>query len=244
VSRLAPVLIVAIVWEAAGRLGLLNPALVPLPSAIAAAFARLARSADLATDTAVSLWRGAAGLGLSVGVGTVVGLAMARVRWVERVVQPLVSVTYPLPKSALIPLLMIWLGIGDAAKIAVVFLGTVLPVIVGAYHGVRGVDHYLVWSAQSCGTAGARLVRRVMLPAALPDLLAGVRTALALSFVLLISSELLVATNGLGHLISLLGEGGQYPEMFAVALLVCALGFGADRLFLAAMRWLLRWRET
>jgi ABC-type nitrate/sulfonate/bicarbonate transport system permease component len=244
VSRLAPVLIVAIVWEAAGRLGLLNPALVPLPSAIAAAFARLARSADLATDTVVSLWRGAAGLGLSVGVGTVVGMAMARVRWVERVVQPLVSVTYPLPKSALIPLLMIWLGIGDAAKIAVVFLGTVLPVIVGAYHGVRGVDHYLVWSAQSCGTAGARLVRRVMLPAALPDLLAGVRTALALSFVLLISSELLVATNGLGHLISLLGEGGQYPEMFAVALLVCALGFGADRLFLAAMRWLLRWRET
>jgi ABC-type nitrate/sulfonate/bicarbonate transport system permease component len=244
VSRLAPVLIVAILWEAAGRLGLLNPALVPLPSAIAAAFARLARSADLATDTAVSLWRGAAGLGLSVGVGTVVGIAMARVRWVERVVQPLVSVTYPLPKSALIPLLMIWLGIGDAAKIAVVFLGTVLPVIVGAYHGVRGVDHYLVWSAQSCGTAGARLVRRVVLPAALPDLLAGMRTALALSFVLLISSELLVATNGLGHLISLLGEGGQYPEMFAVALLVCALGFGADRLFLAAMRWLLRWRET
>jgi ABC-type nitrate/sulfonate/bicarbonate transport system permease component len=162
---------------------------------------------------------------------------------VERVVQPLVNVTYPLPKSALIPLLMIWLGIGDTAKVAVVFLGTVLPVIVGAYHGVRGVDHFLVWSARSCGTAGPRLVLRVLLPAALPDILAGVRTALALSFVLLISSELLVATNGLGHLISLLGEGGQYPEMFAVALLVCALGFGADRLFLGAMRWLLRWRE-
>jgi ABC-type nitrate/sulfonate/bicarbonate transport system permease component len=244
VSRFAPVLLVAVLWEALARLGLLNPALVPPPSTIAAAFARLATSADLALDTGVSLWRGAAGLALSVGVGTVLGVAMARVRWVERLVQPLVSVTYPLPKSALIPLLMIWLGIGDTAKVAVVFLGTVLPVIVGAYHGVRGVDHYLVWSAQSCGTTGGRLMLRVMLPAALPDILSGVRTALALSFVLLISSELLVANNGLGHLISLLGEGGQYPEMFAVALLVCALGFGADRLFLAAMHRLLRWRET
>jgi ABC-type nitrate/sulfonate/bicarbonate transport system permease component len=243
VRRFAPVLIIAVLWEVAGRLGLLNPTLVPPPSAIVVAFARLATSADLAFDTGVSLWRGAAGLALSVAVGTVVGVAMARARWVERVVQPLVSVTYPLPKSALIPLLMIWLGIGDTAKVAVVFLGTVLPVIVGAYHGVRGVDHFLVWSARSCGTAGPRLVLRVLLPAALPDILAGVRTALALSFVLLISSELLVATNGLGHLISLLGEGGQYPEMFAVALLVCALGFGADRLFLGAMRWLLRWRE-
>ena len=241
--RFAPVLIIVVLWEIAGRLGLLNPTLVPPPSAIVVAFARLATSADLTFDTGVSLWRGAAGLALSVAVGTVVGVAMARARWVERVVQPLVSVTYPLPKSALIPLLMIWLGIGDTAKVAVVFLGTVLPVIVGAYHGVRGVDHFLVWSARSCGTAGPRLVLRVLLPAALPDILAGVRTALALSFVLLISSELLVATNGLGHLISLLGEGGQYPEMFAVALLVCALGFGADRLFLGAMRWLLRWRE-
>ena len=242
-SRFAPVLLVTVLWEAAGRVGLLNPTLVPLPSTIAAAFVRLASSADLAFDTAASLWRGAAGLALSVLFGTLLGVAMARLRWVERVAQPLVSVTYTLPKSALIPLLMIWLGIGDTAKVAVVFLGTVLPVIVGAYHGVRGVDHFLVWSAQSCGTAGPRLVLRVMLPAALPDILSGVRTALALSFVLLISSELLVASNGLGHLISLLGEGGQYPEMFAVALLVCGLGFGADRLFLAAMRWLLRWRE-
>jgi ABC-type nitrate/sulfonate/bicarbonate transport system permease component len=243
VSRLAPVVLAAVLWEAAGRLGLLNPNVVPSPSVIAQAFVRLAGSADLLADTGASLWRGGAGLAMSILVGTAIGVAMARLRAVERVVQPLVTVTYPLPKSALIPLLMIWLGIGDAAKIAVVFLGTILPVIVGAYHGVRGVDHYLVWSAQNCGTSGARLMLRVMLPAALPDILAGVRTAIALSFVLLISSELLVATNGLGHLISLLGEGGQYPEMFAVAVLVCALGFAADSLFMVAMRWLLRWRE-
>lgn len=242
-TRLAPLLLVAVAWEAAGRLGLLNPALVPLPSAVARALVRLAGSADLASNTAASLWRGGAGLALSVVVGTALGIAMARLRLVERIVQPLVAVTYPLPKSALIPLLMIWLGIGDTAKVAVIFLGTILPVIVGAYHGVRGVDHFLVWSAQSCGTAGPRLMLRVMLPAALPDILAGVRTALALAFVLLISSELLVARDGLGHLISLLGEGGQYADMFAVALLVCALGFGADRAFLAAMHRLLRWRE-
>jgi NitT/TauT family transport system permease protein len=243
VSRLAPLVLVVVAWEAAGRLGLLNPSVVPLPSVISRAFVRLAMGADLGTNAVLSLWRATAGLGLSVMVGTALGVAMARLRAVERAVQPLVSVTYPLPKSALIPLLMIWLGIGDAAKVAVIFLGTLLPVIVGAYHGVRGVDPFLVWSAQNCGTTGIRLMARVMLPAALPDILAGIRTALALAFVLLVSSELLVARDGLGHLISLLGEAGQYPEMFAVALLVCGLGFAADRGFLAAMRWLLRWRE-
>ena len=242
-SRFAPVLLVAVVWEVAGRLGLLNPALVPAPSAIAAALVRLASSADLALDTGVSLGRGAAGLALSVAVGTALGVAMARVRWVERVVQPLVSVTYPLPKSALIPLLMIWLGIGDTAKVAVVFLGTVLPVIVGAYHGVRGVDHYLVWSAQSCGTAGPRLVLRVILPAALPDILSGVRTALALSFVLLVASELIVARQGLGYMIGWLGDGGAYDAMFAVVLTVSLLGFAADRFYLMLVRRVLAWRE-
>lgn len=238
-----PIVLVVAAWEAAGRLGLVDPGLVPLPSAIARALVDLVRGADLLANAALSLWRAAAGLALSVVVGTALGIGMARWRALERFVQPLVTVTYPIPKSALIPVLMIWLGIGDAAKIAVVFLGTLLPVIVGAYNGVRGVDHFLVWSAQNCGTAGPRLVRRVIIPAALPEILAGVRVALALSFVLFVSAELLVARDGLGFLISLLGEGGQYPRMFAVAMVVGALGFVADRLFLASMRRLLRWRE-
>jgi len=215
-----PILLVVLAWEAAARAGLLDPALVPAPAAIVAALVRLTAEGDLLANAGASLWRGAAGFALSAAAGTALGTVMARVPAVERFVQPLVTLTFPLPKSALIPVLMIWLGIGDASKIAVIFLGTLLPVVVSAYNGVRGVDPFVVWSARNCGTSGVRLVLRVVIPAALPDILAGVRMALALTFVLLVSAELLVARDGLGYLISLLGEGGQYPGMFGAAIVV------------------------
>ncbi|MCC6198415.1 MAG: ABC transporter permease [Burkholderiales bacterium] len=238
-----PVLIVALAWEAATRFGLFAAGLVPAPSAVAHAAVDLLRGGELVIDAAHSLWRAGAGLALSAGVGIALGVAMARLRPVEQFFQPLVTLTYPIPKSALIPLLMLWLGIGDLSKIAVVFLGTLLPVVMSTYNGVRGIDRMLLWSARNCGTSGLRLVTRIMIPAALPDILAGMRVALALAFVLVVSSEMLVARDGLGHLIMMLGEGGQYPGLFAVALVVGALGFLADRLFLAGMRALLQWRE-
>ncbi len=238
-----PLLLVLLLWEAADRAALLNRALVPAPSEIAGALGDLVRDGDLFAHARASLGRGAAGFGLSVLVGTALGVAMARFRAIERFFQPLVTAVYPLPKSALIPVLMIWLGIGDASKIAVIFLGSLLPVLVSAYNGVRGVDRFLVWSARNCGTSGPRLLLKVVLPAAMPDILAGIRIALALSFVLLVSSELLVARDGLGYLISFAGEGGRYPAMFGVAITVSLLGFIADRLFLRMMRTILRWRE-
>jgi NitT/TauT family transport system permease protein len=217
---------------------------VPSPLQIAGALGGLLRDGDLLVHAGASLARAAAGFALSVAVGIALGVAMARSRALERFVQPLARLVYPLPKSALIPVLMIWLGIGDASKIAVIFLGTILPVLVSAHQGARGVDRFLVWSARSCGTSERALLLRVILPAALPDILSGVRMALALTFVLLVSSELLVARSGLGYLISTFGEGGQYPAMFAVVLTVSALGFLADRLFLLVMQRLLRWRDA
>ena len=217
---------------------------MPSPLQIAVAFGGLARDGDLLVHAGASLTRAAAGFALSVIAGTALGISMARSRRLERFVQPLASLVYPLPKSALIPVLMIWLGIGDVSKIAVIFLGTILPVLVSAHHGARGIDRFVIWSARNCGTSERALLFRIILPAALPDILSGVRMALALTFVLLVSSELLVAQSGLGYLISSFGEGGHYPAMFAVVLTVSALGFLADRLFLLVMKGLLRWRDA
>jgi ABC-type nitrate/sulfonate/bicarbonate transport system permease component len=238
-----PVVIVLMVWEAATRFGVVAGMMIPAPSAVVHALRDLLEDGELIQHAARSLWRGAAGFGLSVVTGIALGIAMAMFRPVERFAQPLVSIAYPLPKSALIPLLMLWLGIGDLSKIAVVFLGTLLPVVIGAYNGVRGVDPFLIWGAQNFGTSGWRLVSRIMLPAAMPDILAGIRVAVALAFVLFVSSELLVARDGLGYLILMLGDGGQYAGLFAVALVTSLLGFLADRLFLRGMRAALRWRE-
>jgi ABC-type nitrate/sulfonate/bicarbonate transport system permease component len=100
----------------------------------------------------------------------------------------------------------------------------------------------LIWSARSLGASRRQVLWEVILPAAMPEILAGVRTALALSFVLLVSSELVVAREGLGYLIGWLGDGGVYNAMFAVVLTVAGLGFIADRLYLMFMDWVLAWR--
>ncbi|MGW8258256.1 MAG: ABC transporter permease [Thermoguttaceae bacterium] len=147
-----------------------------------------------------------------------------------------------MPKSALIPVMIMWLGLGMAAKIALIFLGCLLPIVVSAFNAAKGVDHVLIWSAQNAGADRGELLREIILPAAMPEILVGVRTALALSFVLLVSSEFLMARDGLGYLIAFLGEGGVYDAMFAAVLLVTALGFFADRLYLAFMQRMLVWR--
>lgn len=242
--RVLPVLLMVIAWEAAVRLGVVAAVLLPAPSDIAAAWWRLAADGDLLPHAAASLWRAAAGLAISVAAGVVLGLAMALSRTAERLVQPLITFLYPLPKSALIPIVLVWFGFGHGAQIAVIVLGCLLPVVLGAYNGARGVEPALVWSARSLGARRAEIVRDVVVRAALPDILAGIRVALALGFVLLVSAEMVGARRGLGFLIAFLGEAGAYPAMFAVVVTVMALGFTADRMLLAATRRLLRWREA
>jgi NitT/TauT family transport system permease protein len=116
-------------------------------------------------------------------------------------------------------------------------------VTIGAYNGARGSDHALLWSARSMGAGSLRMIWDVVLPSALPELLNGVRTALALAFILLVSSELIVSQKGFGYLIGYLGSTGSYEGMYAVVLTVAFLGFGADRIYQLLIQRLLRWRE-
>jgi ABC-type nitrate/sulfonate/bicarbonate transport system permease component len=113
----------------------------------------------------------------------------------------------------------------------------------GAFNGARSTDQVLVWSARSMGASRLRTLWDIVLPSALPELLNGVRTALALAFVLLVSAELIVARSGLGYLIGFLGAGGTYDAMFAVVLTVAMLGFVADRIYQRIVDRVLRWRE-
>jgi ABC-type nitrate/sulfonate/bicarbonate transport system permease component len=168
---------------------------------------------------------------------------MAWWRPLNVLLSPLVELFYPMPKSALIPVTVIWLGFGDASKILLIFLGCMLPVTIGAFNGARSSDQALVWSARSMGANRLRMLWDVVVPSAMPELLNGIRTALALSFILLVSSELIVARQGLGYLIGFLGANGSYEAMYAVVLTVAFLGFAADRLYLLFMRRMLRWRD-
>ena len=202
--RYLPLLLLALIWEAIVQLGLISRDALPSLSDVAAAGWKLAKEGDFWTNGAASLWRGSAGLALAIVIGAVIGILMAWWRGVEAFMGPLVEALYPMPKSALIPVTVLWLGFGDGSKVLLIFLGCMLPVTLAAYNGAR--------------------------------------TALALSFVLLVSSELIVARAGLGYLIGFLGEGGVYDAMFAVVLVVAFLGFFADRLYQRLMDRLLAWR--
>jgi len=238
-----PIFVGLLLWELAARAGLLDPSICPSLGATLVAVVHLAEKGHLIENTWISLYRQSSGFFLAAFFGILSGMLMAESRWVRNVLEPLLRATFPLPKSALIPLFILWLGIGDAAKVAAVFLGCLLPVVVSTYNAARGINKQLVWSAWSLGTPKWLIPWKVVLPAALPEIMSGLRIALALSFTLMVSAEFLIGQRGLGTLIGTLGEDGDYPGMFAAVLAVTLLGFAADRLFLWLNGRLLRWRE-
>jgi ABC-type nitrate/sulfonate/bicarbonate transport system permease component len=241
--RYLPIVIMAIAWEVIARLNLVDSLALPPLSQVAVAWTDLMRDGELVDNGASSLYRGSVGLALAIAVGGGLGIAMARFRILDMFINPLVELFYPLPKSALIPVTVLWLGFGDGSKILLIFLGCMIPVTIGAYNGARGSDHALIWSARGMGANSMRMICDVVLPSALPEILNGIRTALALAFILLVSSELIVSQKGFGYLIGYLGSTGSYEGMYAVVLTVAFLGFAADRVYQLLMQRLLRWRE-
>jgi ABC-type nitrate/sulfonate/bicarbonate transport system permease component len=240
--RYLPLLILAAAWEIAARTGIVSTLALPPLSAVMAAWIDLMRDGELVTNGAASLWRAGAGLLLAIAIGAALGIVMAWWRPVHVLLGPLVEMFYPMPKSALIPVTVLWLGFGNGSKILLIFLGCMLPVTVGAFNGARSSEQVLVWSARSMGANRLRMLWDVVVPSALPELLNGIRTALALSFILLVSSELIAAREGLGHLIGFFGASGSYDAMFAVVLTVALLGFIADRSYLLLVQRMLRWQ--
>jgi ABC-type nitrate/sulfonate/bicarbonate transport system permease component len=242
--RYAPVVLLIALWELGSRTGLVSQDVLPAFSAVMLRLWELCAGGEMLMHIGASLLRVSAGLGLGILVGGTLGFLLAGSTTVQRLVQPSLTFLYPLPKSALIPVIIIWLGFGNSAQIAVIFLGSLLPIILGAYNGAKSVESALVWSARSLGATAIETQWQVTFPAALPDLLTGIRVALALGFVLLISSEMVGAQYGMGFLIGSLGEGGDYAGMFAAAFVISAIGFAADRGYLALNNRLLRYREA
>ena len=241
--RYLPLVLLAVLWETAARLELVSSSALPSLSDVVVSWIDLVKTGELTGNTGASLYRAAMGLFLAIVIGTALGIGMAWSKPINVLLSPLVEIFYPLPKSALIPVTVIWLGFGNGSKILLIFLGCMIPVTIGAFNGARSSEQTLVWSARSMGANRLRMLWDVVLPSAMPELLNGIRTALALSFILLVSSELIVAREGLGYLIGFLGANGSYDAMYAVVLTVAFLGFAADRGYQMLMNRMLQWRE-
>jgi ABC-type nitrate/sulfonate/bicarbonate transport system permease component len=242
-SAAAPIALLLAGWELLSRSGAVNPHVLPPFSAVCLAAVDLVASGELGHHLLVSLYRALGGLALSILIGVGLGCGMATSRHVESFFDPLVSLVYPLPKTALVPLTMVWLGVTDRAAILVIFLACLLPIVVNTYHGVRSVDRVLVWSARSLGTPERRLFTRIVVPAATPYIFNGIRIAIPISFIVVISVELVASRVGIGNLINGFGGLGIYDYMFATILSFVAVAFVADRCAVGAGRRILAWHE-
>lgn len=242
-GRFLPVVIALGLWEAIVDLGLVDREFLPSFSETLAALWRMAQSGEIWLNLFVSLYRALIGLlfGSLLGVG--IGLLMATSERANRFFGPLVATTYSLPKASLIPLFILWFGIGDTTDIVTVVLACLLPVIVSTYHGVKAVPPVLVWSARAMGTSERTLLWRVLVPASLGSILTGVRIALSFCFVLTISAEMIAAKTGIGKLIFIYGENGAYAFMFGGLMAVVIVAYAADRALVAAMHHILRWDD-
>jgi ABC-type nitrate/sulfonate/bicarbonate transport system permease component len=240
-AKIIPLLLVLAAWQAASVTSLMPRSVLPPFWDVAASLASMLRSGEIIPHTLASLGRAGAGFFAAVIGGVALGLLMARVRVIERAVEPILLLIYPVPKPAMIPLFMIWLGIGDFSKVAVIALACLLPVVVATFNGARSVDDLLLWSARARGTSERRLLWRVVLPAALPQIAAGVRTAIAIAIIVLVSSEFISAEKGLGYLIFAYGGVGADDAMLAVVIYLATLGYLLDRCYLAGVRRLMSW---
>jgi sulfonate transport system permease protein len=236
--RLAPWLVplaIFAVWEIAAKSGALSTRVLPEPLAVVRAAWSLIESGEMWQDVRVSTWRALSGFAIGGGIGLVLGLATGLFKPVETALDSTVQMVRNIPALAMIPLVILWFGIGEEAKVFLVALGVFFPVYVNTFHGIRSVDANLVEMARSYGLKGFALYREVILPGALPSILVGVRFALGLMWVTLIVAETISAQSGIGYMTMNAREFLQTDVVVVGILLYAALGKLAD--------WLAKWLE-
>jgi sulfonate transport system permease protein len=222
-----PALLVA-VWQAASSLGFLAGNILPSPVAVTWAGWRLAVSGELARNVEVSFLRAMAGLVVGGGIGFALGLANGLSRWSERLTDTTLQMARNIPHLALIPLVILWFGIEEEAKLFLVALGVFFPIYLNTLHGIRNVDPQLVEMGKGYGLSTHALLRRVILPGALPSILVGLRYALGIMWLTLIVAETIAAQSGIGYMAMQAREFMQVDIVVFSILVYAALGKLAD----------------
>lgn len=243
-ARLAPWAVpigLVLVWQIAARTGWLSSRILPEPWAVLKAFWALTVSGELWTHVKVSLGRAIASFAIGGGLGLLLGLLTGTFKTAETLLDTTLQMVRNIPALALIPLVILWFGIDEAAKLFLVSIGVFFPIYLNTFHGIRSVDKGLIEMAKSYGLSGGSLYRDVILPGALPSILVGVRFSLGLVWVLLIVAETISAVSGIGYMTMNAREFLQTDVVLVGILLYALLGKLADTLSRGLERYWLRW---
>jgi ABC-type nitrate/sulfonate/bicarbonate transport system permease component len=228
-------------WEIAARATGVNSLYLPRPSQILISLIDMFASGDLLFDLLATLYRIFVGFGIALVVGTLLGAWVATSPRARAVADMWVAVLYPLPKVTLIPLLIIWLGTGGPFMLTISTLGAIFPILINTVLGVRQCDPGLVLAARDLGASSRQIMRRVLIPSAIPSIFAGMRLGLGVSIILVVAAEMVIGKTGLGARLYLAGQILETDQVFAVLIVLAALGILVskvqDRIDVRLNRW-------
>ncbi|WP_145102109.1 ABC transporter permease [Sporomusa sp. KB1] len=223
-----------VLWEAVCRVSSVPELYLPSPSAIVVTSWDMLASGELLTNATASLYRIGWGFVIGSAAGILLGLATGFFRLAEAVGNPLVHALYPIPKIALLPLIILWLGIGELSKVTIISLGVFFPVIINTYSGVKNVDPLLIKAAVAFRASRLSIIRKVILPGALPVIFAGLKLAAGTSLLLLVAAEMIAAKEGIGAMILHYGDLMLTTKLMVGVLALSLLGIA----FNYSLNWL------
>jgi NitT/TauT family transport system permease protein len=232
-----------VLWQVAVGTGLIENRLLPSPARVWSAFAEEIGNGALIYHAAVTIARALTGFGLAALIGIPFAAAMARSTLWRNLFEPIFFFGYPIPKIALFPIFTYIFGIGAPSKIAFTFLECLYPIVVTTYFGFRGIQTRLVWTAQNFGASRATILRRVVLPAAMPSIFAGLRVALPVSITVIVLTEMIGDSIGLGYYINIWSTRFTFANVYAAIFMISICGFALDQGMLLLRRRILHWQK-
>lgn len=238
-----PVAVALLAWEVVARSGMVNPRLFPRLGAIWDQAVLLIAGQQIIPHLAASFTRVVVGFALAVVLGVPLGYLMSRIEAFGRVVEPIFSLGYPVPRIALYPIAVFLFGIGHFSKVVLVLLECLYPIAINTYYGVRNVNPLYVWSAQNMGAGRARVFFHIIAPAAAPFVFSGLRIALPIAFIVTVLTEMVSSTEGLGWMILYASASLVQARVFAAVAVVAVIGFAMDRLLAALRNRLIYWEQ-
>ena len=245
-----PISIAAVIllWQVVGSLNLLfhfyNPRLFPAPVDVGVSAWKLSQSGVLWNDIFVSAGRVLEGTLAAAPVGIVLGMLVGRTRWMEDTVEPVVELLRPVPPLALLPMIILWFGIGEASKVFFIAYSCFFVIFTSVVVGVRNIDPVLLRAGQSLGLGRLQLYRYVIFQAVLPDIMLGLRLALSVGFLVIVAAEFIAADSGLGYLINYSYTTTKYPTIVIGMLTLGVVGWASSAAVRALGSRLLRWRDA
>jgi ABC-type nitrate/sulfonate/bicarbonate transport system permease component len=239
----ASIFVLLLIWELAARAHLTPPLFLPPFSSVADQLWHSLADGTLATDLALSLGRAFAGLILATLLGVFIGLLMARNRFAEWLIDPLVALGFPSPKIAFIPIFVLWFGIASLSKILLVAFACIFPIVIGSYSAARSISHVFLWSAMSLGSDRKSLFLHIILPACYPRIFTTFRVAVPVSLITTFTAEMVAGGGGMGATLIYSQRFFESSTVFAYILVMLGIGLLLDLTMVQFQKHFLRWAE-